>query len=369
MAVSVGVVNRGRRGKDGDSWVWYLNFRGLFCQPRLYLNFVSVFFDRNRGPADYRALVETAPSMVDLLLCSDEHTITCTSARRNVMKLALYCLSATLAIGFIVQNEANGGSLIVNGGAESGLLSWTTSTYAIGSSQSCPQGESYPTVLPFSGDSFFSFCERYATSASMYQEGTTGLSAPQLHLSLMMQTVTRPGLPTDFGQANLKFFDSSGDDLQVFSTGSIDNSPANGEWRLYQLTADVPTAAVKWRVELLGTLDDGSFINVFYDDVVLTSTVPEPIPGDLNVDPTWTVDSKDLDIVRAHWNETVPTGDLASGDATGDGYVGSGDLDLVRANWGAGMSAAVPEPEIALFGLSGIFVALMRRRPDSGRGQ
>ena len=54
--------------------------------------------------------------------------------------------------------------------------------------------------------------------------------------------------------------------------------------------------------------------------------------GDLNGDGT--VDSKDLDIVRANWGKSVPAGTVGLGDPSGDGVVGGDDMDIVRANWG-----------------------------------
>ena len=64
-------------------------------------------------------------------------------------------------------------------------------------------------------------------------------------------------------------------------------------------------------------------------------------PGDLTGDGV--VDSDDLDVVRAHWGETVPAARLALGDPSGDGRVGSDDLDLVRANWSPTPSAGVTD--------------------------
>ncbi len=85
-----------------------------------------------------------------------------------------------------------------------------------------------------------------------------------------------------------------------------------------------------------------------------------PIPGDLDGDGF--VNSRDLDIVRAWWGESVDPGNGNRGDANGDGLVNSADLDIVHANWGAG-SATVPEPIAGLFVLVGaVFAAFQRRR-------
>ena len=81
-----------------------------------------------------------------------------------------------------------------------------------------------------------------------------------------------------------------------------------------------------------------------------------PIPGDL--DGNGRVDSDDLNIVRAHWGESVTPGSLLDGDPSGDGVVNSADLDIIRANWGqtavvagvenADTDEASPEPRAAI---------------------
>jgi hypothetical protein len=99
-------------------------------------------------------------------------------------------------------------------------------------------------------------------------------------------------------------------------------------------------------------------------DLVRLRVVQVFLDGDLNGDGY--VGSADLDIVRAHWGQTVPIGDLLMGDASGDGYVGSGDLDIVRANWG-GSAAAVPEPgttALLAVGLALVGMTLRRRGSD-----
>ena len=80
-------------------------------------------------------------------------------------------------------------------------------------------------------------------------------------------------------------------------------------------------------------------------DEIEVYRVASAIEGDLNGDGS--VGSADLDIVRAHWGESVASGDRASGDPSGDGMVGSADLDMVRASWGNNRQAvAVPEPAV-----------------------
>ena len=89
-----------------------------------------------------------------------------------------------------------------------------------------------------------------------------------------------------------------------------------------------------------------------------------PLEGDLNGDGS--INSADLDIVRANWGQAVPPGDLSRGDANGDGSVTSADLDIIRANWGATVnSIAVPEPAIGTLAAVGLVCLsiLTRARP------
>ena len=63
------------------------------------------------------------------------------------------------------------------------------------------------------------------------------------------------------------------------------------------------------------------------------------------------------DIVRSFWGQAVTPGDLASGDASGDGFVGGDDLDIIRNHWGEGAEPArapVPEPSILVLLLAGV---------------
>ena len=80
------------------------------------------------------------------------------------------------------------------------------------------------------------------------------------------------------------------------------------------------------------------------------------LAGDLNSDGT--IGTPDLDIIRCHWGETVPGGDLLMGDPSGDGVVGDADLSVIRANWGA----PVPEPGTLILLIMGIAYAAIRLR-------
>ena len=98
----------------------------------------------------------------------------------------------------------------------------------------------------------------------------------------------------------------------------------------------------------------GNYFTGMTRNVIISDTYnpSSELLGDLNGDGL--VGSADLDIVRGHWGQTVPGGDLLLGDPSGDGVVGSADLDIVRANWGSSGAASVPEPGVLLMFLIGL---------------
>ena len=115
-------------------------------------------------------------------------------------------------------------------------------------------------------------------------------------------------------------------------------------------------------IGLFGTNDQTYMcnpVNVKYDDLYAADLIDTSVDGDCNGDGY--VNSSDLDVVRAHWGQSVSG--AINGDLSGDGVVNSSDLDLVRGNWGATPGAsAVPEPAgLLLLSLVGLFV-LGRRR-------
>lgn len=101
-------------------------------------------------------------------------------------------------------------------------------------------------------------------------------------------------------------------------------------------------------------------LNTTLDDVSITATPAgeAPLEGDLNGDGS--VNSTDLDLVRANWGQSVSP--HVGGDADGDGLVGSADLDLVRANWGVSPAVAVPEPGVLAIMVFGVVFLAFRRR-------
>ena len=84
-----------------------------------------------------------------------------------------------------------------------------------------------------------------------------------------------------------------------------------------------------------------SSVEVRDNRILVTAATLQPSqqPGDLDGDGL--VGGADLDIIRAHWGQSVTPGDLLAGDPSGDGVVNSSDLNIIRANWGDSLPPAV----------------------------
>jgi len=97
-----------------------------------------------------------------------------------------------------------------------------------------------------------------------------------------------------------------------------------------------------------------------YFDITLTDITRT---GDFNGDDY--VGAQDLDILLAHWGDTVTAGLRSVGDADADGVIGDGDLQLLLANWGTGTppESNIPEPGTCmLLMLGGLSLRARRRR-------
>ncbi|MDP6637125.1 MAG: PEP-CTERM sorting domain-containing protein [Phycisphaerae bacterium] len=162
------------------------------------------------------------------------------------------------------------GNLLTNGGAEAGNLSSWTHTGAIASTGI---NQTMGHVAPYEGNWFFSIHTNVGGGGAMSQGGTTGMSADQLILTGMVQT------------EDLKYGDGIGEYAEILLTIlDFEDSPIamastpiirtrNLQWVPFQVVLDVPQNADHWDVNLTGTMQEGSYVNVFFDSVSLT---PEP---------------------------------------------------------------------------------------------
>ena len=174
----------------------------------------------------------------------------------------LYCYLSMLICATFAPTDLLGMELLVNGGAESGDLSGWVATGPVQSVTSVR--ETAGTVLPFDGSNFFAFTEAPANSASLIQQGPFDFNLDKLKLTGWIQTELN-----DEGVAELSLLNSQGQVVDFVRTDVL-NTP-NLIWEPFNLEIDVPNQAETWEVQLSGTLRSGSFVNVFWDNIILAA--------------------------------------------------------------------------------------------------
>lgn len=233
-------------------------------------------------------------------------------------------LSASVAV--------SGADLVVNGGAESGDLSgWTLDA------SEAPAGEAiFAAVMeqpstgfePSAGDWFFVF-DLVSTEApldsgivvGMVQEG----DIPDGSTGLDVQTaVGSAGSGScDPGRVVLTWLDANGDPLGV---GYDSDWVLSFVWTEIGGTAPIVPGAARYRLELQGRLDCGTFINTYFDAV---SVVPVGCFADF--DGSGDVGTPDLLQLLASWGPC----DGCTEDLDCGGAVDTPDLLALLASWGA----------------------------------
>jgi len=154
---------------------------------------------------------------------------------------------------------------LVNPGAETGDMSgWSYTIPIVGAVTT--QKESTGWVLPRSGNYFFDMAVGPAGLAKMTQElNVAGFDGTSFNANCWIQTEYG-----DYGELVLTFKDGLNLELASFTTGPIGN-PVSGTgpdgYAQFSFEGNIPDGAVTAIYELRGTLIDGSYINVFYDDL------------------------------------------------------------------------------------------------------
>jgi hypothetical protein len=175
------------------------------------------------------------------------------------------------AFGFAGTAEASLAQELLNPGAEEdgcSITHWMTSGGDAGTVEGVEEvNQSNGTVLPRSGSCFFSMAGQADTSAAMYQDvDVTSCSAKYLagrwEASGWIQTED-PGNGSDEGELEIAF------DVGPTSTSSGLTFPRAGgaSYGSFDDDGDVPYGATTATYTLRGFLNDGSFLNVFYDDL------------------------------------------------------------------------------------------------------
>lgn len=119
-----------------------------------------------------------------------------------------------------------------------------------------------PGCVNTGGGYFFGWGGHAAGYGSMAQQGPLEVSSGSWSLTGVVQDEY-----DDWGQATLRFLDAKGAVLAEQTEGPFDSGDL--VWLPFQITLAVPPGATTWEVFLDGTLVTGSWVNVFYDDLVL----------------------------------------------------------------------------------------------------
>lgn len=169
------------------------------------------------------------------------------------------------------------GASLFNGDAETGLLlPWTASNVAVVQQQNQSSG----TVTPYQGSRFFSMATAPGSSCSMWQTNALPDGITRLTLSGYVQTENLAD--DDYGTAILSALNSSGEII-----ASVTNSPlttALFNWVPFSVDLWIPDGTAAWKVELRGTLQYGSYVNVFYDALTLQDSSPSIQIGNVSTD-------------------------------------------------------------------------------------
>jgi hypothetical protein len=187
---------------------------------------------------------------------------------RTISMLVIGLVQACALLGVCAPMTAQA-SMLTNGGAETGdLAGWAASGAQVAAVSQ--QNQSVGTVLPAEGSFFFTFAATGGTYEELVQTGTAPLTeGTTLILTGMVQTEDLAD--DDFGVAIINVLDSSDAVIASASSGAL--ASASLTWEPFSVELVVPAGAASWEVRLSGQREYGTFINVFYDSLVLNSGV------------------------------------------------------------------------------------------------
>ena len=186
--------------------------------------------------------------------------------------------------GYTIEDVCEEQQLLLNPGAEDGMNNWDFTANVVRSNDEREQ--STGMVYPLSGGYFFDFTganvaeEGIGYAASMEQEvDVSGYDGCPFTAGGWIQTELWPDPEktdiedNDYGKLIVTFYNSNNDVLGSSDTGII-GYPVEGypttdgkQYAEFYLTGTVPADAAYAVYELEGYLIQGSFINVFYDDL------------------------------------------------------------------------------------------------------
>ncbi|MBD3245983.1 MAG: PEP-CTERM sorting domain-containing protein [Candidatus Omnitrophica bacterium] len=173
-------------------------------------------------------------------------------------------------------------NLVVNPGAETGDTSgWEVYGPAYATTS---QSQSTGTVLPHSGDYFFSYAQNAASDAVLVQyadvstfAGLIDSGQAYVQAGFWYQTEEYQG-SSDEAFGSLGFFEGDSSDMpfDVLTSDPLVSS----SWAYTEVMELIPAGTRTIGLAMIGELESGSYVNAFFDDAQLrvgTETViPEP---------------------------------------------------------------------------------------------
>ena len=181
-------------------------------------------------------------------------------------------------------------NLLINPGAETGQLDpWTYGSHVVVSQS---EEETTGWVYPHSGDWFFNMHGTKAgvlgslVADAIYQDVDVSSYAVDIDAGMFMvqahtwlQTEDSDAFPTaDYAQLTVCFLNQSGVQIGALSTGLV-QSP-NLTWIEQTLDGRALVGTRTLRIELLGEMHEGTWINTFFDNASIKVAVV-PAPGAL----------------------------------------------------------------------------------------
>jgi len=196
----------------------------------------------------------------------------------------LIVASFMLALLPVAASPAN---LLDNPDAEDGVMDPWVYTGPVEAAMS--RHESCGTVVPMNGSYFFNMAKEPGSYAQMWQEvsvtGGWNFSAGGYIQTELWPDCGNTGITeNDYGKLTVTFLDSGSSPVGTFSTGPI-GYPTCPElcsiplgYDQFSVDGTIPTDAVTARYELEGFLIQGTWVNVFYDDLYFEMTPPPVAP-------------------------------------------------------------------------------------------
>lgn len=193
---------------------------------------------------------------------------------KKILQIFLLILLFSISTSCVKASAIN---MLKNSGAESQTMVWwleySPVIHAI-DSIGLPEG----TVLPHSGNYFFSMAQNESVSDAVMHQFITNIAdlagEPYAAGGWIQTSISSDNSDTqvsnnDHGEFILTFLNNKGDAVvPPISSGPIGNSvPPSSEYINFQVSGYIPENTISAQYKLTGSPVEGPFINVYYDDL------------------------------------------------------------------------------------------------------